>query len=371
MSADRPLRVVLACDFFVRYSAGLAGGLEREGAAVTLLTRDHDLEFGGRAGASADFIQRLAPGVDHRRLEGRVRSPRALAATHRMRRSIAQLRSDVVHVQEGTVNDVRLLFAAGVRRRRFALTFHDPSPHPGDGVTRRAIVANRALLHAAGLIFVHGERLREELTANARPKAPIVVVPHGVDAGDCQPLPKRPSILFFGRMSPYKGLDVLLDALPLVWSKAPETTLTIAGAGAVEDHPVLADPRVELRGEHVPDDELPDLFGAASCVALPYRQASQSGVGSLAKLYGRPMVVSDAGGLPELVGDGSGLVVAAEDREQLADSLLDVLLDGDLARRLGEAGRATAQSGADWDSVAELTLEAYRRHLLPSSSGWA
>jgi len=371
VSADRSPRVVLACDFFVRYSAGLAGGLERGGAAVTLLTRDHDLEFGGRPGASAEFVRRLAPGVDHRRIEGRVRSPRALVGARQLRRSIAQLRPDVVHVQEGIVNDVRLLFAAGVRRRRFALTFHDPSPHPGDGVTRRAILANRALLRAAGLIFVHGERLREELIANARPSAPIVVVPHGVDAGDRLPLPDRPSILFFGRMSPYKGLDVLLDALPLVWEKAPETTLTVAGAGDVEDHPTLADPRVELRREHVPDDELPDLFGSATCVALPYRQASQSGVGSLAKLYGRPMVVSDVGGLPQLVGDGSGLVVAAENREQLAGALVDVLLDGELARRLGEAGRATAENGADWDSVAGLTLDAYRRHLLPSSPGWA
>jgi glycosyltransferase involved in cell wall biosynthesis len=371
VSGDRPPRVLLACDFFIRYSAGLAGGLEREGAAVTLLTRDHDLEFGGRAGAAAEFVQRLAPGVDHRRLEGRVRSPRALAGTLRMRRSIGLLRPDVVHVQEGIVNDVRLLFAARARPRRFALTFHDPSPHPGDGVTRRAIVANRALLRAAGLIFVHGERLREELVANARPKAPVVVVPHGVDAGDRRPLPERPSILFFGRMSPYKGLDVLLDALPLVWSKAPEATLTIAGAGDVDDHPALADPRVELRQEHVPDGELPGLFGAATCVALPYRQASQSGVGSLAKLHGRPMVVSDVGGLPELVGDGSGLVVPSEDPGRLAGALLEVLLDADLARRLGDAGRATAESGADWDSVAELTLEAYRRHLLPSSSGWA
>jgi glycosyltransferase involved in cell wall biosynthesis len=371
VSVGRPLRVLLACDFFVRYSAGLAGGLEREGAAVTLLTRDHDLEFGGRPGASERFVQRLAPGVDHRRLEGRVRSPRGLAGARRMRRSIGLLDPDVVHVQEGIVNDVRLLFAAGARRGRYALTFHDPSPHPGDGVTRRDILANRALLRAAGLIFVHGERLREELIANARPRAPIVVVPHGVDAGDRRPLPERPSILFFGRMSPYKGLDVLLDALPRVWGKAPDATLTIAGAGDVEDHPALADPRVELRREHVPDGELPGLFGAATCVALPYRQASQSGVGSLAKLYGRPMVVTDAGGLPELVGDGSGLVVPAEDRERLADALLEVLLDAALARRLGEAGRATAESGADWESVAELTLDAYRRHLLPSSPGWA
>ena len=76
--------------------------------------------------------------------------------------------------------------------------------------------------------------------------------------------------------------------MPAVWERLPETTLTVAGSGEIEpEHPVLADPRVTLRDEHVPEEAVPGLFDAATCVVLPYRQASQSGVGSEAKQYGR------------------------------------------------------------------------------------
>jgi len=366
----RPPRVLLACDFFLRYTAMLAGGLQRAGAEVALLGRDHDEEFGDIAGAAADFVAGATmAGTSRFVVPGRVRSPRGIAGTLRARREARHFAADVVHLQAGIGNDPRLLVAARVRPRRFALTIHDPVSHPGEAVSRSATFGNRTLLRSAGLIFVHAEALRDELRTVARPRAPIVVVPHGVDAGEAAPLPDRPAILFFGRLGHYKGLDILLDAMAAVWRQLPEATLTIAGSGELEDHPALADERVALRAEHVPDAEVPGVFAAASCLVLPYRQASQSGVGSLAKSYGRPLVVSDAGGLPELVADGSGLVVPREDPEALAAALVSVLTDPGLAARLGEAGGRTAAGGADWRTVGEATLRAYDEHLLGEKPG--
>lgn len=359
------MNVVLACDFFLRYTSMLAGGLDRAGATVALLNRDHDEEFGDSPGAAAEFVAAATgPAVRRCSVPGRVRSPRGLAGALRARRAVRRFAADVVHLQESIGNDPRLIFASGARPRRFALTVHDPVFHPEEDRARSASLGNRALVRAAGLIFVHASSLRDELVEVARPRAPIVVVPHGVDQGEARPLPERPAILFFGRLGYYKGLDVLLDAMAGVWAELPEATLTIAGAGEIEDHPALADPRVTARVEHVPDAEVPDLFGAATCVALPYRQASQSGVGSLAKSHGRPLVVSDVGGLPELVGDGSGLVAPSEDPAALAASLLSLLADRGLAAKLGEAGRRTAAGGADWGAVGEATLRAYEEHLL-------
>ena len=366
MSATPPRpRVLLACDFFLRYAAMLAGGLEAAGAAVALLGRDHDEEFGDRPGAAAEFVAAAtSPRLQRIVVPGRVRSPRGFGAAVGARRAARGFAPDTVHLQAGIGNDPRLIYAAGARPRRFALTVHDPVRHPGEDVSRAAALGNRALIRAAGLIFVHAEALRDELAEAARPRAPIVVVPHGVDPGSApRPLPERPSILFFGRLGHYKGVDVLLDAMAGVWETVPEATLTIAGAGELEPHAALADERVALHAEHVPDERLPGLFAAAGCVVLPYRQASQSGVGSLAKRHGRPLVVSDAGGLPELVADGSGLTVPVEDPAELAAALASVLSDGDLAARLAAAGARTAESGAGWRSVGEATLEAYGRHL--------
>lgn len=367
MSAvDGRVRVLLACDFFVRYTSMLAGGLAATGAEVALLTRDHDLEFGGREGAAARFVRGAVGGdFSHHRIGGRVRSPRGLAQARAVRRALREFAPDVVHVQSSIGNDMRLLYAAGVRPRRFALTMHDPVQHPGDSVARMAAASNRLLVRAAGLIFVHSDALREQLVEVAAPRAPVVVVPHGVDAAAPRPLPNAPRLLFFGRLSHYKGIDVLLDALPRLWRSVPDATLTIAGDGPLPDHPGLADDRVIVRAEHVPDEEVPELIADATCVALPYRQASQSGVGSLVKAHGRPLVVTSVGGLPELVADGSGLLVDSEDADALADALADVLRDRALAERLAAAGVATAERQGGWDGVARLTLAAYRDHLPP------
>lgn len=362
---SRSPRVLLACDFFVRYSSRLAAGMSHAGAEPILLTRDHDLEFGGTSGAAAEFVAAATgASVEHVTIPGRVRSPVAFGATRRIRRDLHRRSPDVVHIQQSITNDPRLLLAAGIRRGRFAMTFHDPSPHPGDDVPRRHVLANWALARAAGLLFVHGEALRDELARAIRPRAPIVVVPHGVDPADrVAPLPERPAVLFFGRMSHYKGLDILLDAMERVWRQLPEATLTVAGDGPIEPHPALGDPRVEVRAGHVPDADVPALIAGAGCVALPYRQASQSGVGSLVKRHGRPVVATDVGGLPELVADGSGLLVPSGDAERLAEAIVRVLSDRALAERLGAAGASTAEQGADWDTVAKVTLDAYRRHL--------
>jgi glycosyltransferase involved in cell wall biosynthesis len=364
--SDRaPLRVVLACDFHFRYSTLLAAGEDRAGAAAMLLTRDHDEEFGDRAGAADEFVAENVPASVRRlTIGGRVRSARGLADAVRAAREIRRFGPDVVHLQESIGTDARLVLASGARPRRFALTVHDPVSHPGERKSRSGSLGNSALVRAAGLIFVHAEALRAELEEVARPRAPIVVVPHGVEPTTPEPLPDRPSLLFFGRLGYYKGVDVLLDAMPAVWAAIPGATLTIAGDGDLDDHPALSDERVALRRGYLPDEEVPRTFAAARCVVLPYRQASQSGVGSLAKRYGRPLVVSDLGGLPELVADGSGLAVGPEDPAALAEALIRVLREDELASRLAEAARRSATAGSDWGTVGAATLAAYREHLV-------
>lgn len=359
-------RVVLACDFMLRYTAMLAGALGRAGAQMMLLTRDHDLEFGGRPGAAAEFIaDAVGDNVVHRVLEGRLRSPRGWTQALRLRRGeLRAFSPDVVHVSEAVINDPRLLLAARARPRRFALTCHDPTLHPGDSVSPWDRLSNPTIVRAAGLIFVHGESLREELLDRFSPSGPVVVVPHGIDPGTPAPPPARPAILFFGRISHYKGLDILLDAMADVWRELPEATLTIAGVGEIGDHPAFRDQRVSVRSGHVPDSEVPSLIAAASCVALPYRQASQSGVGSLVKPHGRPLVATAVGGLPDLLADGSGLLVPPEDPPKLAQALVEVLSDRELASRLAEAGSRTATREGSWDAVAARTLAAYEEHLL-------
>jgi glycosyltransferase involved in cell wall biosynthesis len=219
------------------------------------------------------------------------------------------------------------------------------------------------VFRGAGVLFVHAERLREVLLQRRDLTAPVVVIPHGIDAGDPRPLPDADSLLFFGRISEYKGLAVLLDALEQLWLRRPNLRLTVAGEGSLPEHRALGDPRVTLIHRHVAEADVPALFAASTIVVLPYIEASQSGVGSLAKAHGRPIVASAVGGLPELVSDGSGTLVPGGDAAALADEL-DVLL-GDRPRleQLRAAGLRTLRESAGWPVVAERTIEAYERYL--------
>lgn len=361
----------MASDWHAKYMTPLARGMAEHGAAVKVLTRDHDLEFGGEAGATVEpgTMARWVAGQlgglgEHLQLTGRVREVRALPAVWKVRRQVRRPKADVVHFQDSSAQDVRILFAAGARPRRYAVTVHDVVQHPGDQVRGPWTARIRTqLIGNAGLLFVHSEGLRDALVEVERPSAPIVVMPHGMPTTPALPLPAEPTLLFFGRISRYKGIDVLLDAMRLLWQRIPDARLVVAGGGSLPGHELLRDPRVTVRNEHVPESEVESMFAAARCVVLPYVEASQSGVGARSKGFGRPLVVTRVGALPDLVSDGSGRVVDPGDADALASALHEVLVTPGLAERMGAVAHTSAAE-TSWTRVGELTLHAYNRHLL-------
>jgi glycosyltransferase involved in cell wall biosynthesis len=363
---ENDLRVLLACEWFVKYTTGMARGLADQGCEVTLLTRDHDIEFGNGPGAMQAFVDGLYGGHGrHLALGGRVRDLGRLRRVGAIRRAVHGWAPEVVHIQDSLTHDLRIAVAAGYPWRRFALTVHDPVPHPGDPrPTARIHYARRLLRRQATVTFVHSDALAAELIATGDVRGAVEVVPLPF-LGKVAPaaVPAAPTMLFFGRISHYKGLDTLVEALPRVWEKIPTATLTVAGEGEPPESPLWDDPRVDLRLEHVPEEALPGLFADARCVVLPYRQASQSGVAALSRQFGRASVGTAVGGLPDALADGSGRIVPPEDPAALAAALVEVLGDPGLAEDMGGIAAATGREST-WASVSGLVLDAYRRHLL-------
>ena len=357
--------MLLACEWFVKYTAGLASGLTDIGCEVTLLTRDHDREFGGEPGAMREFLAPTLRGrVRHLELGGRVRDVARLGDVVRLRGESRHWKPDVIHIQDSLTHDMRLAVAAGFPWKAYAVTVHDPTPHPGDPTpSARIRVVRRALRRGADLIFVHSRVMADELVAAGEVRGAVEVIPHGLGTVMISPPPRQPSLLFFGRISYYKGLDILLDAMPAIWERLPGLTLTVAGSGALPAHEVLGDSRVTLRAEHIPEGAVSTLFAEATCVVLPYRQASQSGVGSEAKQHGRAIVAAAVGGLPDLVSNDCGRLVPPEDAGALAEAIVEVIGTPGLATEMGRCAAAAA-GGSGWASVAVKTLEAYHRHLL-------
>ena len=117
-------------------------------------------------------------------------------------------------------------------------------------------------------------------------------------------------MLFFGLVRAYKGLDILLDAFALVKDQLPDLQLIIAGEFYEHEEKYRAQieanglaERVVLRNEFIPDADLRKYFGAADLIVQPYKSATQSGVTQVAFHFEKPMLVTNVGGLGEIVHD--------------------------------------------------------------------
>ncbi len=142
-----------------------------------------------------------------------------------------------------------------------------------------------------------------------------------------------PTLLFFGLVRPYKGLPILLEAAGALVRAKFHFHLRVAGEFYGGYDEAVKQVQVHGLGNHVtlenrfiPDDEVGTYFSAADGVVLPYLTATQSGVGPIAYHFNRPVIVSDAGGLPETVIEGeTGFVTPAGDGAALAKLLMEKL----------------------------------------------
>lgn len=233
-----------------------------------------------------------------------------------------------------------------------------------------------------------------------------VTVANGVSTGWAEPRPPAEPqgprrLLFVGRVSPEKGVHVLVEAFREVAAARPDVQLDIVGpestlpAGFIVD--ISADPRVgalrrfygaERYGDRVrrlidegiaervrfvgfvPADQLGAWYARADVLVNPSLSESYGVPLVEAMAAGVPVVASRIGGIPEVVDDGeTGLLVEPGDPHALAAAILAVLDDAGLADRLRAAGRRAAAGRFTWDQRADALWAAYRRVLAGPRGG--
>lgn len=340
---------MLLCDWFLKYTASFAAGLAHAGHEVCLVCRRHAHEFGDQQPERTGTLERVsAQGVEVIEFPKRMSSDQRAAI--RSIRDARRWRPQIAHVQSATF-EPRLFFVVG--RQPLVMTVHDPVPHEGHPLRRRNLLIERAWRRRADCLVVHSAQLVPALgTVRQR----VAVLPHGADVFAAPlPPPATPSVLLFGRLEPYKGIHVLAAAMEHVWQTRPDVRLLVCGKGASKSD-LPDDPRVEARLEYIPESEVDDLFARATLVVLPYTDASQSGVGTMAIARGIPAIVSGIGGLSDLAMDDSYVVPPGDARALAAAILRHVDHDEEVRKRVLRF--ADGQLG--WDAVGLAAQDLYR-----------
>lgn len=225
-------------------------------------------------------------------------------------------------------------------------------------------------------IIVHTEfsRQRAERTGLARPEQ-LVVIPHGPFSfykalgSAIKPDADRLTILFFGSIKPYKGLDLLIEALSyLPPSIRQRTRLLIAGEPSISMEPLRqaaarfgVEGMIDWRLGFIPENAVGPLFEAASVVALPYREIDQSGVLLTAAAFAKTVVATRVGGVPEMLGSSGerGVLADSVTPRAIGAALTKALEDERLRHDLGEALRSWCDMHHSWQSAAQLTEATY------------
>jgi glycosyltransferase involved in cell wall biosynthesis len=288
-----------------------------------------------------------------------------LASPFLRRRTEAQLRRlapDIALCAMPALLDTRMTAALRSLGIDYAVIVHDAEAHPGDALSFLALDQTR-LLRGAKHLFCLSAHVEQTLRnqgfgADGQTLTKLWHPPIGLSATVPAARPtSRPRLLYFGRLLPYKGLDLLANALEFLGGNRP-FELRVCGDGpsspALDRLEAMAGVSVERRW--FADAELPGLLAWADALVLPYREASQSGVAALALEAGRHVLATTVGGLPEQLGGQPGAILCAPNAPAIAQGLLD------LTQHLAADPAPTAAAAAPgWHDMAEAVAAVIER----------
>jgi glycosyltransferase involved in cell wall biosynthesis len=309
-------------------------------------------------------LLRRAPRARVRRL---LKGLEYLPSVRRLVRRLDELDPGVVHLQWLVRPELDIRWLRRVARERpTVLTAHNAGPRRA-----RALGAWREALATVDRVVVHSRRTEEKLAEQGVSRDRLALVPHPVFDSpaerELQP-PSGRTMLFFGLIRRYKGLDLLVAALPRILDAVPDARLVVAGDPLEPIEPVRelaselgVDGAIEWRLGFLPEPELEPLLARSALVVLPYRVIESSGVLALALGHGRPAVVSDLGAVGESVREfGAGRAVPAEDVDALAAACVELLTDEGALRTTYE-GALAARRTLTWSEAAERHERLYEQ----------
>lgn len=221
--------------------------------------------------------------------------------------------------------------------------------------------------------------LRKELIKFYRfPDKKISIIYNGVDVKKFNPkinssklrkklkIEKNPVILYLGRLSPYKGVDYLIKAIPYVVKQIPSAKFLIAGTiryDVVRIHELINKLGIKkslIFLGYVPDNELPQVYAACDVFCYPSLWEGFGIPPIEAQACGKPVIAFNHCALPEVISNNeTGILVQPHDHVKLAKAIIDLILDEEKRVKMGKKARERVEKVFSWDIATKKTLEVY------------
>jgi len=276
---------------------------------------------------------------------------------------------DLIHTDLMLPPSLNFIYRLGVKCIQ---TVHDPFPHSGEDNSKKKSSYNSVMKSVKNFILLNNKQKEDFCSAYDIDPSHVYINRLGVyDNIKTFVNPdwkiRKNNVLFFGRISPYKGVEYLCEAMTLVRKECPDATLTIAGGGKmyfdIEPYKQLG--YVEVINRYVGMEELAELLFNCEITVCPYTDATQSGVIMTSFALSKPVVASNVGGLGEMINDGiTGLLVKPQDIESLADSIVKLLTSDEMKKMMVYNISRIYESGdMSWSSIANNYLNFYNKIL--------
>ncbi len=273
----------------------------------------------------------------------------------------SELDTDIVHFTSSHPWNFIISFFI---KQPIVYTLHEPKILLGENPL--LIFSYHLMISRAKRIIILAETFKEYLLKKDIPKERIYQISHGAFSffrkWTKPDIKEESMILFFGRIEKYKGLDYLLKAFLLIKKEISKIKLTIAGPGNLRPYlkNIKNHSRLEILNFFIPDPKVAELFQRAKVIVLPYIEATQSGVPSIAYSFKKPVVATDVGGLSELVDDDkTGYLVKPKDTQALAQALIKILKDDKKRKEMGERGFEKMEREFSWEEIALKMVKVY------------
>ena len=247
-------------------------------------------------------------------------------------RYIKKMKADVIHFDSITSRGIGMY--PYIRNRKIFITFHDPVPHSGEVNWKIKVPKAVFFPRAKGFFFYSDFANQQFKEYHPKIKTPLHTIrlqPYTFISQFIQPDEKKEKvILFFGRISLYKGVDILLEAIPKVLEKFPHEKFLIAGKKVawydmdtriLEKYP----DNIQLFDGYLTNQQLVNHVRGSKFAICPYRDATQSGVLMTAFALGRMVIASNVGSFSEYIENNVNGFLAEPNSNAIASRIIEAL----------------------------------------------